>query len=99
MPKASRWAARRSDRRSSRSLITIVWCGVVSAILYKVVDLIVGLRPTVEAEREGLDLTSHGEVAYHSCKQARPRTSNELVRQQPPRVDLLTQKENAFLWH
>lgn len=47
-------------------IITIVWCGVVSAILYKVVDLIVGLRPTVEAEREGLDLTSHGEVAYHS---------------------------------
>ncbi|HHZ08149.1 MAG TPA: ammonium transporter [Rhizobiales bacterium] len=47
-------------------VITIVWCGVVSAILYKVVDLIIGLRPSVEAEREGLDLTSHGEVAYHS---------------------------------
>jgi Amt family ammonium transporter len=47
-------------------VITIVWCGVISAILYKVVDMIVGLRPTVEAEREGLDLTSHGEVAYHS---------------------------------
>ncbi|WP_062228304.1 ammonium transporter [Aureimonas frigidaquae] len=47
-------------------LITIVYCGVVSAILYKVVDLIVGLRPSVEAEREGLDLTSHGESAYHS---------------------------------
>lgn len=47
-------------------LITIVWCGVVSAILYKVVDAIVGLRVTVEAEREGLDLSSHGEAAYHS---------------------------------
>ena len=47
-------------------VITIVWCGVISAILYKVVDMIVGLRPTEEAEREGLDLTSHGEVAYHS---------------------------------
>ncbi|CAG0954561.1 MAG: ammonium transporter [Rhizobiaceae bacterium] len=47
-------------------LVTIVWCGVGSAILYKVVDLIVGLRPSPEAEREGLDLTSHGEVAYHS---------------------------------
>jgi len=47
-------------------VITIVWCGVVSAILYKIVDLIVGLRPTTDAEREGLDLTSHGEVAYHS---------------------------------
>jgi Amt family ammonium transporter len=47
-------------------LITIVWCGVVSAILYKVVDMIVGLRVSVEAEREGLDLSSHGEAAYHS---------------------------------
>ncbi|MEQ1952940.1 ammonium transporter [Mesorhizobium sp. CN2-181] len=47
-------------------VITIVWSGVISAILYKVVDAIFGLRPTPEAEREGLDLTSHGEVAYHS---------------------------------
>jgi len=47
-------------------LITIVWCGVGSAILYKVVDLIIGLRPTPEAESTGLDVTSHGEVAYHS---------------------------------
>ncbi|KKX27709.1 ammonium transporter [Rhizobium sp. LC145] len=46
-------------------VITIVWCGVVSAILYKIVDVIVGLRVTVEAEREGLDLASHGEAAYH----------------------------------
>lgn len=45
--------------------ITIVWCGVVSAILYKIVDAIVGLRPSVEDENKGLDLTSHGEVAYH----------------------------------
>ena len=47
-------------------LVTIVWCGVGSAILYKVVDVIIGLRPTPEAETQGLDLTSHGEVAYHS---------------------------------
>ena len=47
-------------------LITIVWCGIGSAVLYKIVDVIVGLRPTEEAERQGLDLTSHGEVAYHS---------------------------------
>jgi Amt family ammonium transporter len=47
-------------------LVTIAWCGVVSAILYKLVDAIVGLRPTVEAESQGLDLTSHGEVAYHA---------------------------------
>lgn len=46
-------------------LITIVWCGVVSAILYKVVDAIVGLRPVADDERQGLDLSSHGEAAYH----------------------------------
>ena len=46
--------------------ITIAWTVVGSAILYKVVDLIVGLRVTVEAEREGLDLAAHGEAAYHA---------------------------------
>ncbi|GLK85398.1 ammonium transporter [Ancylobacter defluvii] len=46
--------------------ITIVWGGVVSAILYKIVDVIVGLRPSVEKEREGLDIVEHGERAYHS---------------------------------
>jgi Amt family ammonium transporter len=46
--------------------ITIAWCGIASIILYKIVDLIVGLRVSVEAEREGLDLASHGEKAYHS---------------------------------
>ena len=46
--------------------ITIVWCGIVSAILYKVVDALVGLRVSMEAEREGLDLSSHGEAAYHA---------------------------------
>jgi Amt family ammonium transporter len=46
-------------------LVTIVWCGVVSIILYKIVDLIIGLRVTPEVEREGLDLASHGEAAYH----------------------------------
>ncbi len=46
--------------------ITIVWCAVVSAILYKVVDAVIGLRVPEDAEREGLDLTSHGESAYHS---------------------------------
>ena len=47
-------------------LVTIIWCGVGSVVLYKVVDVIVGLRVPVEAEREGLDLASHGEAAYHS---------------------------------
>ncbi len=46
-------------------LITIVWSGVVSFIAYKVVDLTIGLRVDEESEREGLDITSHGETAYH----------------------------------
>jgi ammonium transporter, Amt family len=46
--------------------VTVLWSGIGSLILYKVVDVIVGLRATVEAEREGLDLASHGEAAYHS---------------------------------
>ncbi|MBP1885669.1 ammonium transporter [Sinorhizobium mexicanum] len=47
-------------------LVTVLWSGIGSAILYKVVDAIVGLRVSVEAEREGLDLSSHGEAAYHA---------------------------------
>jgi len=47
-------------------IVTLLWSGIGSAILYKIVDLIVGLRASPEAEREGLDLTSHGEAAYHS---------------------------------
>ena len=43
----------------------LVWSGVGSAILYKVVDMIVGLRADVETEREGLDLTQHTERAYN----------------------------------
>lgn len=46
--------------------VTVLWCGIGSLVLYKLVDLLIGLRPSVEAERQGLDLTSHGEVAYHS---------------------------------
>jgi Amt family ammonium transporter len=44
--------------------VTIVWCGVVSFVLYKIVDMIVGLRVPPEIEREGLDLSEHGERAY-----------------------------------
>ncbi len=47
-------------------ILTIVWSGVVSLIAYKVVDLVIGLRVPEEAEREGLDITSHGETAYHN---------------------------------
>jgi Amt family ammonium transporter len=46
-------------------LITVVWSGVVSFIAFKVVDLTIGLRVDEESEREGLDITSHGETAYH----------------------------------
>jgi Amt family ammonium transporter len=47
-------------------VVTLLWSGIGSAILYKVVDLIVGLRVSVDQEREGLDLVAHGEVAYHT---------------------------------
>ena len=46
-------------------LVTLVWSGVGSAILYKIVDVIIGLRVTREEEREGLDLIDHGERAYN----------------------------------
>jgi ammonium transporter, Amt family len=46
-------------------VITIAWGAVGSVILYKLVDLIFGLRVDEDVEREGLDLTSHGESAYH----------------------------------
>ena len=46
--------------------VTVAWCGVGSLILFKIVDLIVGLRPSIDIAREGLDLTSPGEVAYHN---------------------------------
>jgi len=46
-------------------LFTVAWSGVVSVVAYKVADLLVGLRVSEEAEREGLDITSHGETAYH----------------------------------
>ena len=45
-------------------LTTIVWSGVVAFIAYKIVDLVIGLRVPEEEEREGLDISSHGESAY-----------------------------------
>ena len=47
-------------------VVTILWSGIISAILFKVVDMLMGLRASEESERQGLDLSSHGEVAYHS---------------------------------
>ena len=43
----------------------IVWSAVVSFIAFKLVDVVIGLRVPEEEEREGLDITSHGESAYH----------------------------------
>ncbi|MDQ2823438.1 MAG: ammonium transporter [Pseudomonadota bacterium] len=45
---------------------TIIWSAVVSLIAYKLVDIVIGLRVPEEEEREGLDVTSHGESAYHA---------------------------------
>jgi Amt family ammonium transporter len=45
-------------------IFTLVWSGVVSLIAYKIADLTVGLRVPEDQEREGLDITSHGEQAY-----------------------------------
>jgi len=46
-------------------LFTIVFSGVGSAILYKIVDVVIGLRVPADQEREGLDIAEHGERAYH----------------------------------
>jgi Amt family ammonium transporter len=45
-------------------LITIVWSGVVSFVLFKLIDMTMGLRVSEEEERQGLDTSSHGERAY-----------------------------------
>ena len=46
-------------------LATVIWSAVVSYILFKIVDMVIGLRVDGDSEREGLDQTSHGEAAYH----------------------------------
>ncbi len=46
-------------------LFTIVFVGIGSLIIYKVVDWIIGLRVREEEEREGLDIATHGERAYN----------------------------------
>ena len=44
---------------------TVIWTAIVAFIAFKIADIIVGLRVSEEAEREGLDLNEHGEAAYH----------------------------------
>ena len=46
-------------------LVTLVWSGVGRIVLFKLIDMIFGLRPSAENERQGLDQTSHGESAYN----------------------------------
>jgi Amt family ammonium transporter len=46
-------------------LLTLLWSGIISAILFKIVDILLGLRPETDKEREGLDITDHGERAYN----------------------------------
>ena len=45
-------------------LVTVAWSGIVSFMAYKLVDLLIGLRVPEEEERQGLDISSHGETAY-----------------------------------
>ena len=51
--------------QSKAVLTTIVWSGVGTAVILGILSVITGLRVTVDKEREGLDLTEHGERAYH----------------------------------
>ena len=46
-------------------IVTMIWSAVIAFIAYKIVDLVIGLRVTEEEEREGLDISSHGETAYN----------------------------------
>ncbi len=54
------------DSGNQRKCVTIVWSGVVAFIAYKLVDMVIGMRVPEEEEREGLDISSHGESAYHA---------------------------------
>ncbi|MEI8034239.1 MAG: ammonium transporter [Betaproteobacteria bacterium] len=45
--------------------VTVVWTTVVALIAFWIADMLVGLRVSEEEEREGLDINSHGETAYH----------------------------------
>ena len=48
-------------------LVTIVWCAIGSVVAFGITKMAVGLRASPEAERDGLDLASHGEAAYHAA--------------------------------
>ncbi|MGZ8137000.1 MAG: ammonium transporter [Methylococcaceae bacterium] len=46
-------------------ITALVWSGLVSFVAFKIVDMLIGLRVPEEVEREGLDISEHGETAYH----------------------------------
>jgi len=52
--------------QSQGVIVTLIWSGVVSFIAFKLVDMVIGLRVKEDEEREGLDISSHGETAYES---------------------------------
>jgi Amt family ammonium transporter len=52
--------------QSQGVVTTLIWSGVVSYIAFKLVDIVIGLRVKEDEEREGLDISSHGESAYES---------------------------------
>ena len=52
--------------QSQGVITTLIWSGVVSYIAFKLVDMVIGLRVKEDEEREGLDISSHGETAYES---------------------------------
>jgi Amt family ammonium transporter len=45
--------------------VSIVWSSSVAFLAFKFVDIMIGLRVSEESEREGLDISEHGETAYH----------------------------------
>ena len=54
------------DHPEQAVLSTLLWSGIGSFIIYKVVDVVVGLRASEDAERKGLDIAEHGEQAYNT---------------------------------
>ena len=46
-------------------IYTVIISGIVALVAFKIVDMVIGLRVTEEEEREGLDISSHGETAYN----------------------------------
>lgn len=52
--------------QSQGVIVTLIWSGVVSFIAFKLVDIVIGLRVKEDQEREGLDITSHGESVYEA---------------------------------